>query len=239
MVATLDEVENLPTLLARIRSVLPVSPVFVVDDDSRDGTAEWLDQYRQNDPNFGFLIRKSARGLGSATIEGFQVAIRRAATWVATIDADGSHDPSVLKQMLDQTHTGQLEGLDVCIGSRYTPGGAIEGWPLARRVASRLVNLISRWVIGLRPHDNTSALRLYRVSTLRNIDVSTIHNRGYGYLQEILFRLQRQKSSFREFPMTFRNREKGKSKVTIGEALSVLSGLLRLFALRLFSRPSG
>lgn len=209
-----------------------MTSVFVVDDDSRDGTAEWLENYRLGDAKFDFLIRKSARGLGSATVAGFLMAIRRGTEWAATMDADGSHDPGILREMMDQMQADARSGVDVCIGSRYIAGGQVEGWTLTRLVASRVVNSISRWLIGLRPHDNTSALRLYRVAALREIDVNSIRNRGYGYLQEILFRLQEQGCTFREFPITFRNRALGRSKVTLSVVFTVILGLLRLTLLR-------
>jgi hypothetical protein len=99
---------------------------------------------------------------------------------------------------------------------------------MTRLIASRAVNFVSRWFVGLKAYDNTSALRLYRVSALREIGIDSITNLGYGYLQEILFVLQENGSSFREFPITFRDREKGKSKMSLAVALSVFWSLLRL-----------
>jgi dolichol-phosphate mannosyltransferase len=236
IVATLNEAENLPTLMAKIREVLPKTKVIVVDDNSQDGTAEWGQAYQQRDPNFEFIIRVSHRGLGSATIDGFRAAIRRDAEWVGTLDADGSHDPRVLREMLDQIQAGELENVDVCIGSRYVKNGRIEGWPKKRLLASRAVNFVARWFVGLKAHDNTSALRLYRVAALREIDIDSITNLGYGYLQEILSVLQEKGSCFREFPITFRDRAKGKSKMSLAMALSVFWSLLRL-SLRRVGKP--
>ena len=225
--------------MTKIREALPEAAVIVVDDNSQDGTAEWLAANQRLDPNFDFFVRTSARGLGSATIDGFREAIRRNAEWVGTLDADGSHDPRVLRKMIDQIETGKLESVDVCIGSRYVKNGRIEGWPMTRRIGSFVVNLVSRWMVGLNAYDNTSALRLYRVAALHEKNIGAISNLGYGYLQEILFNLQANGSAFKEFPITFRDRAHGKSKMTSAVAVSVIWGLLRLSLRRLGRTRTG
>jgi dolichol-phosphate mannosyltransferase len=226
IIATLNEMANLPSIVARIRRVLPASKILVIDDNSQDGTREWL--ATQSDHHLEWIIRTEELGLGTATLAGLKTAISRGFAWVATLDADGSHDPAVLKQMLDCDCQVDGRPVDLCIGSRYTPGGKTIGWPMSRWIGSKAVNFISRWLVGLKPRDTTSALRLYRIESLRQIDLEQLRNTGYGYLQEILWHLQRHGALIREFPITFVEREQGESKLRIGEALRVLAGLMRL-----------
>jgi dolichol-phosphate mannosyltransferase len=194
VVATYNEIENLPRLVAAIHNALPQADLLVVDDHSPDGTA---------------------------TVAGFEHALARDYDVVCTLDADFSHDPAVLPQLV-----AALDDADVAIGSRYVPGGTIEGWPLRRRVASRVMNSLSRWVLRLPARDTSGAFRAYRCAKLREIDLHDISSQGYAYLEEIVWLLARRGATFAEVPITFRERELGESKISINE----LGGKLRMLS---------
>jgi dolichol-phosphate mannosyltransferase len=140
-----------------------------------------------------------------------------------TMDADWSHDPRQLPDLLSAAQRA-----DVAIGSRYVPGGMVQGWPLHRRVASRCVNRLSRAFLRLPVWDMSGAYRAYRVSKLRELDLAGIQANGYAYLEEILWHLARAGATFAEVPITFYERRAGKSKITVWEAIAKLTTLLRL-----------
>lgn len=224
-VATYNEIENLPALVDEIFRHVPTANILVIDDNSPDGTGSWCDERSAEEPRLSCLHREGKLGLGSATIAGMRRAIDDGYDLMLNLDADFSHDPSYLPQLLQRMEQGDAE---VVIGSRYVPGGGIDGWPWQRRLISRCVNLAARCLLRLRPKDCTGALRCYRCETLQRLDLSEIRSEGYAYLEEILWRLQRQGARLVEIPIVFVDRRGGESKTNIGEALAVLRLLMRL-----------
>jgi dolichol-phosphate mannosyltransferase len=133
--ATYNEIETLPTLLAAIHTHAPFAHVLVVDDNSPDGTGSWCDDYARANSWFTVRHRAGKLGLGSATWAAMRHAIERGYDVVATLDADWSHPPDRLPALVEATAEA-----DVAIGSRYCPGGSIEGWGAGRRAVSALMN---------------------------------------------------------------------------------------------------
>ncbi len=178
------------------------------------------------------MIRAGKMGLGSATMEAFQWAIKKEYVWIATMDADFSHDPGDLVRLYDATQS--TDTADVIIGSRYVEGGRIEGWSWIRRWSSRLINLHARLFLGLLTRDNSGAFRIYKAGTLEKMGLETVKSSGYVYLQEVLFRLKRQGTTFQEVPITFRDRVRGKSKINWIEAAKAVwkIAILRFTATR-------
>ncbi|MFN6111907.1 MAG: polyprenol monophosphomannose synthase [Planctomycetota bacterium] len=227
VVATYNERLNLPGVLARIWEAVPEARVLVVDDDSPDGTGRWCEEQALREPRLAVRIRRGERGLGSATIFGLKAAIEGGFQAVATLDADGSHDPAALRSMFERLAAGP-ESLGVVIGSRYTPGGAIVGWPWYRRWTSRFVNFWVRCLLGLPTRDNSGAFRVYRVSWLERLGLERIRSTGYAYLEEMLFRLRQAGAEAVELPITFRDRLEGNSKANWREAVAVIFRVLQL-----------
>ena len=225
--ATYNEIENLPGLVDEILRVLPDADLLVVDDNSPDGTGKWCDSRAQNEPRLRCVHRPGKSGLGSATLEAARIAVNDGYDIFVTLDADWSHDPKHLPELL-----GALDQADVAIGSRYVSGGAIEGWSWHRRVMSRSVNRVSRSLLGLPVLDSSGAFRAYRVAKLREINFANIKATGYAYLEEILWHLNRVDASFCEVPIIFQQRRAGKSKINLREASAKIATLLRLGARR-------
>jgi dolichol-phosphate mannosyltransferase len=221
--ATYNEIENLPGLLDEILRVLPSADVLVVDDNSPDGTGRWCDAQAQNEPRLKCLHRPAKLGLGSATLAAAEFAATNGYEVFVTLDADWSHEPRFLPGLVQATETA-----DVAIGSRYVPGGAIEGWPWHRRALSRWVNRLTRVLLRLPVRDTSGAFRAYRVAKLREIGLQSVQSSGYAYLEEILWHLQGSGATFAEVPITFHQRRAGKSKISMREAISKLTVLLRL-----------
>jgi dolichol-phosphate mannosyltransferase len=222
-IATYNEIENLPSLVDELFRILSDVDILIVDDNSPDGTGRWCDDRAANEPRLRCLHRECKLGLGSATLAAFQLAIDGGYEFVATMDADWSHDPLHLPQMLVAAHDA-----DVVIGSRYCPGGAIEGWPWHRRILSRFLNRLSRSLLRLPVRDASGAYRAYRVAKLRDVDLKQVQSTGYAYLEEILCHLALAGARFSELPITFRERRAGRSKISFREAAAKLATILRL-----------
>jgi dolichol-phosphate mannosyltransferase len=233
-VATYNELANLPSLVEAIEHALPEADVLVVDDNSPDGTGRWADERAATDPRVRVLHRPGKLGLGTATFAAFRVAIDEGYDLVCTLDADWSHPPEKLPELvaLLEAGRGQRAGgsllADVAIGSRYVPGGRIVGWPWRRRVASGVVNFLARWLLRLPTRDSSGAFRAYRVEVLRGVEFDRLHGTGYAYLEELLWVLKRRGARFVETPITFTERRAGASKLSGAEARRAIALLLRI-----------
>jgi dolichol-phosphate mannosyltransferase len=221
--ATFNEIDNLPGLVDAILLIAPDADILVVDDNSPDGTGRWCDNRAASEPRLRCIHRASKLGLGSATMEAMRVAIRDEYQFLVTMDADWSHDPAHIPELVAATARA-----DVVIGSRYCLGGAIAGWPLRRRVVSRLMNTFSRALLHLPVRDSSGAFRAYRVGALRTIDLDAVKSSGYAYLEEILCHLRQTDARFAEVPITFHDRRGGQSKSGVRVAVDKLRTVLRL-----------
>jgi dolichol-phosphate mannosyltransferase len=222
-IATYNELENLPELVAEIQALVPDADLLVIDDNSPDGTGQWCDEQAAIDRRIQCLHRAGKLGLGTATIAGMRHAIEHGYDLLLNLDADFSHHPRYIPAILQA-----MTGADVAIGSRYVAGGGVKDWPLRRRLMSWGVNTYARVLLGLRPRDCSGAFRCYRVSLLRKLDFDSIISRGYSFQEEILWRLKRVGARFVEVPITFADRERGVSKINGKEAINALQILFRL-----------
>ena len=222
--ATYNERENLPTLTAQIFEFAPDVDILVVDDSSPDGTADWVEEQMQRDPRFKLLKRSGKLGLGTAVLAAVDYAIGHDYDFLINMDADLSHPARYLPAMRAKAE----EGVDVVIGSRYVPGGNIEGWALHRRLMSKAINIYARCLLGLKTRDNSGSFRCYRVELLKRLDPQSIFSRGYSFFEEILYRLRKLGASFAEVPITFEERRVGESKLNKKEIVIALWLLLRI-----------
>ena len=227
VIPTYNERSNLPALSEQIFAVLPDCELLIVDDASPDGTGEWCRSHENQ--KLRLLSREGKEGIGSALLAGLRYANAKGYRWVVTMDADFSHAPSELPQLVDQmNHGSSAPPKDVTIASRYIGGGSIEGWGVRRQMMSRLVNWFARWFLGLRVRDCSTGFRCYRMATLLPVLGEIFFARGYAFEEEILFRLQRQGATFQEIPSRFVDRDRGGSKLNIAEAFKAGWVLLRL-----------
>ncbi len=226
--ATYNEIENLPTLVEAIHAELPAAHVLVVDDNSPDGTGEWCAEFVQQHEWFFHHPRAGKLGLGTALAAALQFGVEKGYAHVITLDADWSHPPQSLPALV-----AAAESADVVIGSRYCPGGGIEGWPLRRKIASRTINMLARTMIGLPLTDCSGNFRLYRTEMLSQLEWKNLHASGYAYLEEILWHLQKLGARFAEVPIVFSERRAGQSKINLGEMFGAAKTLVRLALRRL------
>lgn len=227
-VATYNELENLPALVEEIFRFAPEADLLVIDDNSPDGTGAWCERKRTEDPRVFCLHRPGKLGLGTAHVAAMKFAVAQGYRYLLTLDADFSHPPQCLPELIAGMDPPGGEAKDVLIGSRYVPGGGTQGWPIARKLMSRAVNLYARCLLGLMPKDCSGAYRCYRVSLLEKIDFGSILSRGYSFQEEILWRLKRLGARFGESPIVFVERRRGESKIHAGEAASALKIIFSL-----------
>jgi dolichol-phosphate mannosyltransferase len=219
---TYDEAENLPGIATAILASLPGATLLVVDDGSPDGTGELADTLAAADARVRVRHRPAKAGLGRAYLDGFGIAIAGGATAVIQMDADWSHEPFALPSLLAPI---VADTADLVIGSRYVAGGRVEDWGLGRRLISRLGSTFARVVLSLRPHDLTGGFKAWRASTLAAIPFDGIHAGGYVFQIEMTHRASRAGARVAEVPITFRDRQVGRSKMSrriIVEALLVV-----------------
>jgi dolichol-phosphate mannosyltransferase len=221
-VATYNEMENLPRLVEEIFRYAPDVDILVIDDNSPDGTGQWCERQRAENPRIACLHRSGKLGLGTATIAGMKYGIEHGYRYVLNMDADFSHQPKYLPAILAGMDPPDGPPVDVMIGSRYVRGGGVEGWPLKRQLMSRAVNLYARALLGLRPRDCSGAYRCYRTALLAKLDFDAIRSRGYSFQEEILWRLKRLGARLAETPIIFPERQHGVSKIDSGEATAAL-----------------
>jgi dolichol-phosphate mannosyltransferase len=227
VVATYNEIENLPRLVDEIFEHAPDVDLLVIDDNSPDGTGRWCDERIAEDARLSCLHRGGKLGLGTATIAGFKHAIEDGYEFVLTMDADFSHHPKHIPGLRAGVAAEDSE-IDVMIGSRYVAEGGVEGWPLHRRIMSRAINTYARWLLGLKVNDCSGAFRCYRISVLTEIDFDSIRSKGYSYLEEILWLLKRNAARFDETPIIFVDRQFGQTKINWREAVAAVLMILRL-----------
>jgi dolichol-phosphate mannosyltransferase len=221
-IATYNEAENLPRLVDQVFLRVPQATVLVVDDNSPDGTGRWCDDRALRDERFLVRHRPAKLGLGTAVLEAMRLAQEQDFELLVTMDADFSHDPSSIPDLIAGLQAAGGQPIDVMIGSRYVQHGRIEGWPWQRRWMSRFVNFYARYWLRLTPRDCSGGFRCYRVAILRQVDLGRMRSRGYSFLEELLWRLQRAGARVGETPIVFVNRRHGRSKIDIREAWSAL-----------------
>jgi len=221
-VATYNEMENLPDLVEQVFATVPQVDLLVIDDNSPDGTGRWCHEKAADDPRLYCLHREGKLGLGTATIAGMKYAVEHGYKFVLNMDADFSHHPKYLPALLAGMDPENGRPVDVMIGSRYAPGGGVEGWGLKRHFMSRSVNLYTRWLLGLKPKDCSGSFRCYRTELLNRIDFDRIRSRGYSVLEELLWHLKRAGATFKEMPIVFVDRQRGSSKINSKEAVAAL-----------------
>jgi dolichol-phosphate mannosyltransferase len=209
VVPTYNERGNLPVLVEALMR-LPLLRLLVVDDQSPDGTGELAEHLAREHPGrIDVLHRTGRRGLGRAYVDGFKQAMAGPVDVVCQMDADLSHDPGQLPDLI-----AAAAHADLVIGSRYIPGGTIENWPRRREILSRFANVYVRAITRLKTHDCTAGYRCWRRDTLARLPLDRFISDGYSFQIETLFSAARLGCRIVEVPITFVERREGQSKVS-------------------------
>lgn len=209
LVPTYNERDSLPRLLEVLRAEVPFVDVAVIDDNSPDGTGEVADAFAATDPQVRVLHRAGKEGLGRAYLHGFRWALEQGYDALVEMDADGSHQPKHLHAIL-----AELADADLVIGSRWVRGGAVENWPLSRKVLSVGGNLYTKVLLGMPVNDATAGYRAYRASALETIGLDQVASQGYCFQVDLTVRAVRAGLTVKEVPITFIERDLGASKMS-------------------------
>jgi len=210
VVPTYNERDNVRGIAARLLAALPGTELLFVDDNSPDGTGAVIDELIAAEPRIHVLHRAGKLGLGTAYIEGFGWGLARGYTYLFEMDADGSHDPKYLPQMLALAE----DGADVVVGSRYVPGGGTENWSLGRKLISRGGGFYARTILGVDLRDVTAGFICWRSSALELIELGSITSNGYSFQIEMKYRALKRGLRVVETPIMFVDRRVGQSKMS-------------------------
>ena len=205
---TYNERVNLPLIVPQILEQDPRIEVLIVDDNSPDGTGQLADELAAADRRVHVLHRHEKAGLGKAYLAGFRWALDRGYDFVLEMDADFSHDPKFLRQLL-----AAAKDADLVIGSRYRAGVNVINWPISRLLLSIGANQYARWVTGLPLTDSTGGFKCFRREVLESIDFEKVRSNGYSFQIEMSFRAWKKGFRLVEIPIVFTDRMEGQSKM--------------------------
>jgi dolichol-phosphate mannosyltransferase len=214
VIPTYNEAENVgPIVRAVAEEMTKLAPgefrILVVDDNSPDGTGALADQVAQELTTVEVMHRAGKDGLGRAYIAGFEHALAAGAELVVEMDADFSHDPKYLGDLI----TG-ADDADLVLGSRYVAGGAVRDWGVVRKLISRGGSIYARAVLGIKVNDLTGGFKCIRRQVLETIDLSSLRADGYVFQIEVTYRAISSGFKVREVPILFVDRAAGSSKMS-------------------------
>ncbi len=211
IIPTYNELENIGKLLPILMTMYVEDSVdvLIVDDNSPDGTANFVKEFGQKNDRVKLLTREKKMGLGTAYCAGFKFAIHEGYDYIFEMDADFSHDPKEIKNFLTAIREN-----DLVIGSRYLTGVNVINWPMRRLMLSYFANYYTRYVTGLPLHDSTGGFKCFRREVLESIELDKITSNGYAFQIEMNFKAWKKGFRIKEIPIIFYDREKGNSKMS-------------------------
>jgi glycosyltransferase involved in cell wall biosynthesis len=222
---TFGEADNIAQLIEDIETLALDLSILVIDDSSSDGTAQIVEEKQTKYHNLFLCSRPKKLGLGTAITDGFKIFLSQnpPPKYILTMDADYSHNPQDLPKLLAVM---QQYECGIVIGSRYSKGGKILGWPLSRKIISKTANTLARASLGLDLKDCTSGYRCYSTVFLREV-INYLHSHTYEIQIETIRQAALRNFQVREIPVLFVNRKRGKSKLSWNEIQSFISYTFR------------
>jgi dolichol-phosphate mannosyltransferase len=228
---TYNEEKNIESLIEQIFLYSKESDILVIDDNSPDGTSKKVQELQKKYKNLYLEVRASKSGLGTAYIFGFKWAINNNYNTVIQMDADLSHDPKEIPELLSDLKKNEL-----VIGSRYIQGVSVVNWPIRRLLLSYGANLYSRLITGMPINDGTGGYKAWSIKLLKKIDLDTIKSQGYSFQIEMNFRAWILNAKIKECPIIFVDRTIGESKMSRSIMFEAIWVVWRLRVLKFFKR---
>lgn len=234
VIPTYNERENIARLAGEVLKQHPSLHILIVDDNSPDGTGIIADELASTEKRISVIHRNGKLGLGSAYRTGFKAALEMGADYLIEMDADFSHDPSVLPVFLEA-----IADCDLVIGSRYLNGVSVVNWPIRRLILSYFASVYTRFVTGLAIKDCTSGFKCFRRSAIEAINLDRVTSDGYSFQIEMNYKCKEKGFRILEVPIIFIDRHAGTSKMSkkiVREAVimvwklrlgTIFSGLVR------------
>lgn len=225
IIPTYNEAENIERILLAVMQLDMRIDVLVVDDNSRDGTAEIVKNTIKQYPDRIFLEQRAGKlGLGTAYIHGFKWALAREYQFICEMDADFSHNPNGLPRLVETC----INRADVAIGSRYKKGVNVVNWPMSRVLMSYFASKYVKFITRLPVHDATAGFVCYRRKVLEKIDLDSIRFIGYAFQIEMKFKAWKYGFILEEIPIIFTDRTAGQSKMSMKIFLEAFFGVIKM-----------
>ena len=209
IIPTYNEKENIRSIVELVLSQATNLEVLVVDDNSPDGTATIVTEMAKADPRVHLLSRAGKLGLGTAYIAGFKWGLSQGYAYLIEMDADFSHDPREIPNMLKA-----IQQADLVLGSRYIDGVRVVNWPLSRLVLSKGASYYVRIITGLPVYDPTGGFKCFRRKVLETLELDEVRSNGYAFQIEMSYKAWMMGFRVREIPITFADRSAGQSKMS-------------------------
>lgn len=209
IIPTYNELDNIQKLVPYILEKYPELDILIVDDNSPDGTADFVEKLSRTDSRVKLIKRAKKMGLGTAYVEGFKYMLSNGYDAVIQMDADYSHDPKEIKNFLKK-----IKDYDLVLGSRYINGVRVINWPIRRLLLSYFANLYTRIITGMPIKDATGGFKCFRREVLEAIDLDNINSNGYSFQIEMNFLAWKKKFKIAEIPIIFVERVQGASKMS-------------------------
>jgi dolichol-phosphate mannosyltransferase len=209
IIPTYNELDNIRRLIPHILDRYENIDILVVDDNSPDGTGNYISGLTAENSRIKLIQREKKLGLGTAYIAGFKYAIKNNYDFIFEMDADFSHDPGEIENFLKV-----IENNDLVLGSRYLTGVNVINWPMRRLILSYFANFYTRFVTGLPVHDATGGYKCFRREVLEAIDLDKISSNGYAFQIEMTFKAWKKGFRIKEISIIFIDRVKGNSKMS-------------------------
>ena len=207
IIPTYNERENIELMISEVLKQNEILDILIVDDNSPDGTSEVVEKLISN--RIHQIKRPCKLGLGSAYVTGFKYAIEKGYDYIIQMDADFSHDPAEIPNLLKE-----IEQNDLVIGSRYVVGINVVNWPLSRLILSYFASKYVLFITWMPIKDPTGGFKCIRSSALKSIDLDQILSDGYSFQIEINYRIWLKKLKIKEIPIVFTDRRSGQSKMS-------------------------
>ncbi len=220
IIPTFNELENVKKLIPDILSRFENVDILIVDDNSPDGTADFVKEFSVTNNSVNVLKREKKMGLGTAYVAGFKYALQKKYDFIFQMDADYSHDPKEIKNFLTQ-----IELNDLVLGSRYLTGVNVVNWPMRRLLLSYFANYYTRIITGLPVKDTTGGFKCFRRKVLEEINLDKIKSNGYAFQIEMTFKAWKKGFKIGEIPIIFIDRTSGTSKMSkkiVREAITMV-----------------
>ena len=209
IIPTYNERDNVAAIVRDVLAQDGAISILIVDDDSPDGTGRIADDLAAQDGRVHVLHRAGKEGLGRAYLAGFRWALDRDYDRVLEMDADFSHQPKYLRELLAASYQA-----DLVLGSRYVSGVNVINWPMKRLLLSYCANVYARVITGLSVRDLTGGFKCFRREVLQAIDLDRVHSNGYAFQIEMTVRARAKGFTVHEVPIVFLDREHGQSKMS-------------------------
>lgn len=227
IIPTYNEIENIESIIGAVFALPVEFDILIVDDGSPDGTGSQVELLISKFPDRLFLMKRPQKsGLGTAYIAGFKWALNRSYEFILEMDADFSHPPAKLVELMESCASGNA---DVSVGSRYIPGGGVVNWPFLRLLLSKSASIYVQWITGMKVKDPTAGFVCYSRKVLEQIELDKIRFVGYAFQIEMKYNAFKLGYRIKEIPIIFPDRVKGKSKMNI---LIIREALLGVFKMR-------